>query len=214
MLKRNYTNAFDLKPPNAGKNDEETDEDCYISENEEEEEGTVKIPGRTTTHKFSLVPNLVEGSQWEAQGAAANLEFPGVELLVTIRPTGFGVVSASVVVTSTGVKWEDTGGKTHLISVKVVKGYELARAQTRWTITADMWGTKKGGEVVLLHTFNLTDGDSLLSPLENSQVNKYFTATPQDLEANDNSTRFRFTFSVTMELTEAAWASLKPKESP
>jgi hypothetical protein len=32
---------------------------------------------------------------------------------------------------------------------------------------------------------------------EDFQVNKYFTATPQDLKANQDSTRFRFTFSVT-----------------
>ncbi|KAJ1465767.1 hypothetical protein T484DRAFT_1988847, partial [Baffinella frigidus] len=195
---------------------QETDDENEETDDENEEEETVKIPGRTTTRKFCLELNLAEGSHWVL--AQEKLEFPGVDMLVTIRPTGFGVVSASVGSEHPGVEWKDTGGAKHLINATVIKGYELARApHSRWIITADMWGTKKDGALVILHCFSLTGGGPLLSSLEDSedsQVNKYFTATPQDLEENDNNTRFRFTFRVTCELTEAAWASLKPKESP
>ncbi|KAJ1468914.1 hypothetical protein T484DRAFT_3629115 [Baffinella frigidus] len=223
MLKRNYTAAFLLKPPNAEANEEENaEENAEETDDENEEEvGTVKIPGRTTTYAFSLVPNLAEGSQWVAQSGV--LKFPGdVGMLVTIsakqtkkNPVSKTWVSACVGSKYPDVEWKDTGGEKHLINASVIKNKQLAHAPgSRWIITADMWGTKKDGKVVLLHTFSLTDGDSLLSPLEDSQANKYFTATPQDLEDNDNSTRFRFTFHVTCELTEAAWVSLKPKESP
>jgi hypothetical protein len=201
MLKRNYTNAFDLKPPNAEENDEEngeeTDEDCHISD---EDEGTVKEG--VLTHKFSLVPNLDPESQWVAE---KKLKFPGdVEMLITI--------SAKQSSKYPGGEWTGAKGDTHLINARIIKGMQNAPKEG-WSIEANMWATEEDGVVDLLRTFTLTDGDLE----EDFQANKYFTATPQDLKANEDRTRFRFTFSVTCELAdlrEAAWVSLKSKESP
>jgi hypothetical protein len=217
MLKRNYTNAFGLKPPNAEENDEEngeeTDEDCHISD---EDEGTVKEMG-VLTHKFSLVPNLDPESQWVAE---KKLKFPGdVEMLITISakqtkkdPRTGKPMAACVGSHYPGGEWTGAKGDTHLINARIIEGKQNAPKEG-WSIKADMWATKVDGVADLLRTFTLTDGDLE----EDFQVNKYFTATPQDLKANEDSTRFRFTFSVTCELAdlrEAAWVSLKSKESP
>jgi hypothetical protein len=135
--------------------------------------------------------------------AEKKLKFPGgVEMLITI--------SAKQSSKYPGGEWTGAKGDTHLINARIIKGMQNAPKEG-WSIEANMWATEEDGVVDLLRTFTLTDGD-----LE-KDLNKYFTATPQDLKANEDSTRFRFTFSVTCELAdlrEAAWVSLKSKESP